>query len=104
NHHPQPPGYPLFVASARVLNLFVRDAGLTFKAIALLTAILCLPLAAAIGKRLAGNTAGESAVWLLVLNPVFWQASLTGPLRGYLALFSLLSAYCAWRAWSGERQ
>jgi 4-amino-4-deoxy-L-arabinose transferase-like glycosyltransferase len=38
----------------------------------------------------------------MLVNPVFWQAALLGPLRGFLALFSLLTAYCAWRAWNGE--
>jgi hypothetical protein len=43
-------------------------------------------------------------VILFLLNPVLWFCRLRSPLRPWLALFSLLVAYCAWRSWNGERR
>ncbi len=101
-HQPQPPGYPLFVVFARLINLVFHDAVRTFKAASLLVSGLCLPLAYAVGKRLFGAWAGRAGVLLLMVAPPFWFASLEGPLRPHLALFSLLTAYCCWRCWQGE--
>jgi len=104
NHQPQPPGYPLFVAAARAVNFVFRDAWTTFFGLGLLVTALCLPVTVALGKRLFTERAGQTAALLLLLNPVFWQSGLDGPLRVNLALFSLLVAYCSWRAWHGERR
>jgi hypothetical protein len=104
-HQPQPPGYPLFVAASRFLNFFFRDAARTFLASALIVSALCLWVTYALGKRMFSRAAGAAGALLLVVNPVFWFGSIDpngGPLRPYLALFSLLTAYCCWRAWSGE--
>jgi hypothetical protein len=103
-HQPQPPGYPFFVLFGRIVNFFVRDEERTFVVISLLVSGLCLPAAFALGKRMFSNWAGAAAVLLLLVNPVFWHSNLDGPLRPYLALFSLLTAYCCWRCWEGEKQ
>jgi hypothetical protein len=103
-HQPQPPGYPFFVLFGRIVNFFVRNEERTFVVISLLVSALCLPAAFALGKRMFSRWAGAAAVLLLLVNPVFWQSSLEGPLRPHLALFSLLTAYCCWRCWNGEKQ
>ena len=103
-HQPQPPGYPFFVLFARIINVFFHNAERTFAVISVLISGLCLPLAFALGKRMFSRWAGAAAVLLLLVNPVFWQTGLDGPLRPHLALFSLLTAYCCWRCWNGEKQ
>jgi hypothetical protein len=102
NHQPQPPGYPLFVLFARVARYFFPSVEQTFLFITLLATGLCLPLIAALGRRMFSEWSGKAAVLLLLVNPVFWQTGATSPLRPFLALFSLLTAYCAWRCWHGE--
>jgi 4-amino-4-deoxy-L-arabinose transferase-like glycosyltransferase len=99
---PQPPGYPFFVAFARVFNIPFHNADRSFFLISLLVSGLCLPAAFALGSRVMNRTAGYAAAFLLLFNPAFWQAGLEGPLRPNLTLFSLLTAYCCWRAWEGE--
>ena len=103
-HQPQPPGYPFFVLSGKILNVIFRDAERTFAAMSILVCGLCLPAAFLLGKRMFSEWAGRAAVLLLLVNPVFWHSSLDGPLRPYLALFSLLTAYCCWRCWNGEKR
>lgn len=102
NHQPQPPGYPLFVLFARGVNFFFGSVEHTFLFISVLATGLCLLVIAALGKRMFSQWSGKAAVFLLLVNPVFWQTGATSPLRPFLALFSLLTAYCAWRCWHGE--
>jgi 4-amino-4-deoxy-L-arabinose transferase-like glycosyltransferase len=103
-HQPQPPGYPLFVAFTRVINLAFHDAEKSFVVVSLLVSALSLPLILGLGNRMFGIWVGRAAVLLLLTNPPFWHTTIDGPLRPTLALFSLLTAYCAWRAWTGEKE
>src|SRR5215831_12551025 len=102
-HQPQPPGYPLFVLFARFLNTFFGDPEKTFVAVSLIVASLSLFTAFALGAKMFSRWAGGAAAFLLLVNPVFWQSNLDGPLSPNLALFSLLTAYCYWRFWAGEK-
>src|SRR6185295_1829165 len=102
NHQPQPPGYPLFVLFSRGVNFVLRSVEHTFLFISVLSTGLSLLVIGALGKRMFSEWSGKAAVLLLLVNPVFWQTGATSPLRPFLALFSLLTAYCAWRCWHGE--
>jgi hypothetical protein len=104
NHQPQPPGYPLFVLFARGMNYLLGSVEHTFLLVSVLASGLCLPLMASLGRRMFSDWPAKAAVLLLIVNPVFWQTGATSPLRPFLALFSLLSAYFAWRCWNGERR
>jgi dolichyl-phosphate-mannose-protein mannosyltransferase len=103
-HQPQPPGYPFFVAFAKIVNLVFRDPERTFMAISILVSALCLPIVFLLAQRMFSSWAGAAAAFLLLVNPVFWFSGLDGPLRPNLALFSLLTAYCCWRCWNGEKR
>lgn len=103
-HQPQPPGYPFFVFFARVVNFVFRNPERTFLVISLLVSGACLPPTYALGRRMFSAWAGAAAAFLLLVNPAFWFSGLDGPLRPNLALFSLLTAYCSWRCWNGEKQ
>jgi len=102
-HQPQPPGYPLFVLSNKAVNVLFHNPQTTFRITGLVVTALCLPLLLGLGRRIFNDWTGYAAVWLLLLAPPFWYASLEGALRPNLALFSLLTAYCCWRCWNGEK-
>jgi 4-amino-4-deoxy-L-arabinose transferase-like glycosyltransferase len=103
-HQPQPPGYPFFVAFSKLVNAFVADARTTFAIVSFIVCGLCLPLIFALAYRMFSPWVAKAATLLFVVNPVFWYGGLNGALRPNLALFSLLAAYCAWRAWQGEQR
>ena len=103
-HQPQPPGYPFFIAFARFVNIFVRDVEKTMGFLAVLASVLCLPLMGALGSRMFNPWVGQAGALLLLVNPVFWFSGLEGPIRPFLAVFALMSAYCAWRAWHEEHR
>jgi Dolichyl-phosphate-mannose-protein mannosyltransferase len=102
-HQPQPPGYPLFVLFNRAVNAVFHDAEKTFAFTGLLASALCLPVVCVVGTRMFAPWVGRASALLLLLVPPFWYGSLEGPLRPYLALFSLLTAYGCWRCWNGEK-
>src|SRR5688500_7848535 len=102
NHQPQPPGYLFFVLFGRMLNYVFGNAETTFVAVSVVVCGISLGLVTALGNRMFSDWVGRAAALLLLVNPVFWQGAATSPLRPFLALFSLLTAYCAWRCWNGE--
>lgn len=104
DHQPQPPGYPLFVAFARLIHLFSPNAEVTFWIISVLVTIASASLLYFLANRMISRWGALAAVILFLLNPIFWFSRLRSPLRPWLALFSLLVAYCAWRCWNGERR
>ncbi|MGH9785872.1 MAG: hypothetical protein ACRD88_17010, partial [Terriglobia bacterium] len=57
-----------------------------------------------LGKWMFSRWVGMTAAALLFVNPIFWRSGLASPVRPHLALFSVLVAYCCWRAYNGERR
>lgn len=101
-HQPQPPGYPLFVAEARLVNRFFGSAERTFAALAVLAGALSVTALYLVGRRMFSPGVGLTASALLFVNPVFWYSGLTSPLRPHLAVVSAAAAYFSWRALCGE--
>ena len=101
---PQPPGYPLFVLEAHLLNALFGSAERTFAVLGLLISGLAIGMLYLVGKELFSPWAGMVAAALLFVNPPFWFSSLTSPLGPHLALVSAAVAYFCWGAKRGERR
>jgi hypothetical protein len=101
-HQPQPPGYPLFVVQARLLQNLLGNVEDAFLACRMLAAVLAPLLLFLLGRRMYSPWAGWMAAFLLAVNPVFWRTTLTSAVRCYLAVVSVAVAYLAWRAIRGE--
>lgn len=101
---PQPPGFPLVVLEARLLDLFIGNAEWTFAALGLLICGLAVGILYLAGREIVSPRTGMVAAALLFVNPLFWYSSLTSPLRPHLALVSVAVAYFCWRAKRGERR
>jgi hypothetical protein len=101
-HQPQPPGYPLFVAVSRLIQLFSPTVELTFWVISVAVTAASVSLLYLLAHRIFSRWVALASVLLFLVSPVQWFTRLQSPLRPWLALFSLLVAYCAWRCWNGE--
>jgi hypothetical protein len=99
---PQPPGYPLFIAQARLLRLFFGTPERTFVACGTLAGIAAPVLLFMLGARMYSGWAGIAAALLLALTPAFWHSTLASPLRPYLAVVTVLVAYLCHRSAAGE--
>lgn len=103
-NQPQPPGYTLFVAEARLLYWLLGTPERTFSALKILISGLSVGMLYLLGKLMFSRWVGLTAAALLFVNPVFWRSGLVSSLRLHLALISILVAYCCWRAYGGERR
>lgn len=96
-HRPHPPGYPLYVAAARVLLPLAGDANAALVAVSLVFSVLAIVALYALGRTMYGETVGRWAPLLLLASVTFW--SLGGVALSYtsLAFFSTLVALLSYR-------
>ncbi len=90
-HQPHPPGYPLWVLSARALAPFTGGAMRAQIVVALLMMLLALAIFYALARHVAGNDAALAATILLAFSPA---VSLYGAEPGTL-IVDLLSSCVA---------
>lgn len=98
-HRPQPPGYPLYVALAKIIRLFVDDVTLVFLIAGLLGAAAAIVMLWILGERMFGRETGIFAGLLLMTNPILWQTGMSDQVRIYIAVISIGVALAAWPLW-----
>ena len=74
-HQPHPPGYPVYVAVARLLNLTVNDANRALVVESIAWAMLAVACTILLGSRLYGRPIGLLAGFLLCFTVGFWGYS-----------------------------
>jgi hypothetical protein len=96
-HHPQPPGYPVFVAMGRVAQLAIPDANNALVAVAVLLSAGAVAALFLLGRALFGRTTGIIAALYLLFSVTFWTNGAVALAYPSLALFTTLVALFAWR-------
>jgi hypothetical protein len=99
---PQPPGYPLFVMLLKLLDLVFRDARLDLLVAGLIGSIAAVLLLWGLANAMYGETAGYLSALILAAQPLFWYAGIANPVRVYLAVISISTAWAGWMCLSRQ--
>jgi hypothetical protein len=92
-HQPHPPGYIVYVAAGKALNLLTDDPNRSFIIISILASAVAVSSLYLFGVRAMGGRDGIYAAMLLLLNPVFW---FYGEIASTYTLECLLAILIAW--------
>ncbi len=102
-HQPQPPGYILYVAAARLVHVFVADVNAAYVWLSVLAsggAVWCTVL---VGGRLFGAPTGILGGLALTTSSLFWGQGEVAYPYAFLALFSSLIVLLTLQNRSGDR-
>lgn len=102
-HHPHPPGYPVFVAMGRVVQLVIPDANNALVAVAMLLSAGAVAALYLLGRELFGRATGIVAALYMLFSVTFWTNGAVALAYPSLALFTTLVALFAWRCLRGGR-
>jgi|GEM_PF-329623 len=94
-HQPQPPGYPLYVAAARVVRLVLHDANASYVALSIVASGLAVTFLMLAAERLYGRLTALLAGTLLATSSVFWSQGEVAYPYAFLACWSALVAWLA---------
>ena len=89
-HQPQPPGYPLYVASAKLLYGIGLEANLSYILLSLVASSLAVWFLFLLGWRLYGPQTAIVSALLLASSSVFWTHGAVAYPYAFLAFFSSL--------------
>ncbi len=89
-HQPQPPGYPLYVGSAKLLYGLGLDANASYVLLSVAASSLAVWLLFVLGWRLYGLQTAIVSALLLATSSVFWSHGEVAYPYAFLALFSTL--------------
>lgn len=102
-HHPQPPGYPVFIAMGRALQLVFPDPNNALVAVAMLLSAGAVAALYWLGRMLWNRMVGLIAALYLLGSVTFWTNGAVALAYPSLALFSTLAALCAWESHATQR-
>ncbi len=72
HEQPQPPGYPLYVITARLFATYLRDDHAALVIMSAIASGIAVAFIYALGRRLWGEFVGLGAALLLATSPLFW--------------------------------
>ncbi len=76
-HQPHPPGYPVYIAAAKVLRTVVPDAAAALTLLSSLAGAACASLFFLITRRDLDRTTALASTLIMAVSPLFWlQAGL----------------------------
>ena len=102
-HQPQPPGYILYVAAARLVHFVVADANAAYVWLSVVASVGAVWCTVLVGGRLFGAPTGVLGGLILATSSLFWGQGVVAYPYAFLALFSPLIVLLALRNRSGGR-
>lgn len=102
-HQPHPPGYPLYVAIAKVVSLWVLDANASFVYISIAASGLAVAALFLLASRMYDPWTGFVSAILLAVSVGFWGYGEVAYPYTALALFEILMAWLCYLMWQGNR-
>ena len=103
-HQPQPPGYPLYVATAWMLRLAIGDANASYVTLSIVASGFAVTMLVLVGARLFDRTTGVLAGCLLATSALFWGQGEVAYPYALLAAFSTSGAWVSLRVVSDKRR
>ena len=77
DHTPHPPGYPLYIFTAKVINTFINDANLSYIIEGIILCWIAAVFLYLTGRMLFGFTVGFFGALLFIVAPPTWYLSST---------------------------
>ena len=101
-HQPQPPGYPLYVASAWLVRAaFGIDANASYVTLSIVASSVAVAMLTIVGARLFDRTIGLLAGVLLSTSALFWGQGEVAYPYAFLAAFGSIGVWVALRIADG---
>lgn len=92
-HQPQPPGYPLYVASAWAARTVLGDANASYVALSIVASALAVAFLVMAAGTLYGPGTGVLSGVVLATSSVFWSQSVVAYPYAFLSCFTSLVAW-----------
>lgn len=102
-HQPHPPGYPLYVAIAKLLESVLLDANLSFVVISVAASALAVGVLYLFATHLYDTWVGFISALLMMVSVGFWGYGEVAYPYTFLALFGVVVAWMCWAMWQGHR-
>ena len=103
-HQPQPPGYPLYVASAWLVRAALgTDANASYVVLSIVASAVAVAMLTVVGARLFDRTTGLLAGGILSTSSLFWGQGEVAYPYAFLAAFGSIGVWVALRIADGGR-
>lgn len=103
-HQPQPPGYILYVALGKVVNVVFNDPNSSMIFISILFSILTVVFIYFLAKQMYSRKFALIASITLVFNPIFWFYGEISAIYMSEAFFATLIAYTSYQVLKGDNR
>lgn len=101
-HQPHPPGYILYIALGRIIDLFVGDPHRTLILLSILFSVLSFIILFYFASSLFGRLNAYLSALFLLFIPIFWFHGSVALIYAAEAFWVILLAYLAWLTIKGN--
>lgn len=102
-HHPHPPGYPVFIAMGRLVQIGIPNPNTALVTVAMILSVLAVLAIYRMGTTVFDRPTGSIAAVYLMVSVTFWTNGAVALAYAALAVYSTSVALQAWRCWRDGR-